>query len=235
MNRLKSLFGGAKQIYRTEGLVPLLKRGFSFASSFMFKRQDYYLYRDPIQGSRLPNEVDVLPRVDDWVLKVVTSNREADEFEADGFEFRSKVINARERLDRGATAFCIYVGRELAHIGWLALTQEAVDSLGGGSFEVRLADHEAYSSGIWTNPKYRRLGIHKYGYFKRLEFMLANGVRTERSVVDRGNVAPQQSNALGGMLPFPGPQAEGRYQRILWWKSWKERPFVPGKAGQCTG
>lgn len=224
MNRLKSLFGGAKQIYSTEGLRSLLKRGFAFASSFIFKCQTCCVYMDPIEGLRLPNEVDVLPKVDDWVLKVVGTNWEADGLEADGFEFRSKIINSRERLDKGATAFCIFVGQELAHIGWVALTQEAVESLGGGSFGVRLSDHEAYSSGIWTNPKYRRMGIHKYGYLKRLQFMQANGVYAERSVVDKGNVAPQKSNALGGMVSFPGPQAEGRYLRVLWWKSWKEKP-----------
>ena len=225
MNRLKSLFGGAKQIYSTEGLRSLLKRAFAFASSLIFKYQTYCLYMDPIEGLPLPNEVDVLPKVEDWVLKVVGTNREADELEAEGFEFRSKVINSRERLDKGATAFCIFVGRELAHIGWLALTQQAVDSLGGGSLGVRLSDHEAYLSGVWTNPKYRRLGIHKYAYLKRLQFMQANRVHTERSVVDKGNVAPQKSNALGGMLSFPGPQGEGRYLRVLWWKSWKEKPL----------
>ena len=28
---------------------------------------------------------------------------------------------------------------------------------------------------------------------------------------------------------FPPPYAEGRYLRILWWKSWREKPLTPAE------
>jgi len=226
MTRRKSLFSRAKQIYGSEGLGSLLRRGLAFVLSLIFKYQTYYLYKDPLQGLRLPNEADVLPRVHDFAPKVVTTNQEADELEAEGFEFRSQVLNAREKLDKGAMAFCIFVGQELANIGWIALTQEAMDSLGELPCRVDFSDYEAYGGGMWTNPKFRKRGIHLYGMFKRLEFLQSKGIKAEHSVVAKDNVAPQKSNALGGMLPFPGPYAEGRYLRILWWRSWKERPLT---------
>jgi len=233
--RLKSLFSQGKHIYQNEGSVSLLKRGLAFASSLIFEYQTYYLYMEPLEGLRLPNEVDVRPEVEGLTFRIVTTNREADELEADGFEFRSQVVNAREKLDKGATAFCIFVGRELAHIGWVALSQEAMDSLGAPPYKVDFSDHEAYDGGIWTKPKYRRMGIHVYETLKRLEFAQHKGTRTRRYVIASDNVAIQKGRILRGTLPLPGPHAEGRLLRILWWKSWREKPLPPGSdREQCN-
>ena len=45
-------------------------------------------------------------------------------------ESHSSVPNARQRLDRGAMAFCIFVGQELGGVGWLILSKEAHDTQG---------------------------------------------------------------------------------------------------------
>jgi len=235
VTRLKSLFSQGKHVYQNEGSVSLLKRGLAFASSLIFKYQTYYLYMEPLEGLRLPNEVDIRPRVEGLTFRIVTTNREADELEADGLEFRSQVVNAREKLDKGATAFCIFVGRDLANIGWFALTQQATYGLDHLPFKVDFSKNEAYMAGLWTNPKYRRMGMHMYGYFKRLEFLQANGILTERYVIVKGNVAAQKVGALRGTLPFQGPYAEARYIKILWWKSWRENPLPPGSdSEQCN-
>ena len=223
---MKSLFTRGRHVYQDEGLGSLLKRGLAFASSLIFQYQTYYLYMEPLEGLRLPNEVDIRPKVDNLTFRIATTNREADELEAEGFEFRSQLFNARERLDKGATAFCIFVGRELVNIGWFALTQQAMHSLGHLPFKVDFCKNEAYMAGLWTNPKYRRMGMHMYGYFKRLEYLQANGILTERYVIAKGNVAAQNVGALRGALPFLGPYAEARYIKMLWWKSWREKPLT---------
>jgi hypothetical protein len=84
-----------------------------------------------------------MPKIDDFALKIVSTNEEADELEAQGLEFRSQVLNARKRLDKGAIAFCIFVGKELANVSWVAMTLEAKNSLGQPPFRVDFSNNEA--------------------------------------------------------------------------------------------
>jgi len=49
-----------------------------------------------------------------------------------GSDFRRRFVMARRMLDKGAIAFCIFLKGEIAHIGWIALSEEAhkaVDNL----------------------------------------------------------------------------------------------------------
>jgi hypothetical protein len=226
MRRLASLPRRSKQIYCTEGLGSLLQRGLAFASWLIFEYRTYYLYMEAMECLRLPNEEDVLPKVNDCTFKLVTTNREADELEAEGLEFRSYVQDSTYRLNRGALAFCFFVGQELANIGWVALTQEAKDALDEPPYRVDFSNYEACTGGVWTNPKYRRMGIQTYGFFKRLEFLRAKGIQKKRYVIAKDNVAPQKGRAMRGVLSLPGPHAEGRYLRILWWKWWMEKQLT---------
>ena len=215
------LFKTAKQIYRTEGLTPLLRRGFAFVEGCFFRYETYYLYELPTENVRELNEADFLPNIDNFILKTISTNQEADDLEADGFEFRSQVINARERLDNGAIAFCIFVEQDLAHIGWVAMSQEGKDSLNEPPYKTDCSAHEAWWGGVWTNPKYRRMGLLTYADIKRLEFLLDKGIVTSRYLTTKGNIASLKSNARFNSRIY----GEGRYLRILWWKLWKERPL----------
>ena len=221
MSHVAEQYRKAKQIYRAEGLVSLLRRGFAFVVGLLFFCRAHYVYVDPIEKLQAPNEADLMPKIGNHTSKVVSSNEEADDLEAQGFEFRSQVANARERLDKGAVALCIFVGQELACIEWIAMTQQAYDSLGQPPFSVNFSKQEAWSGGLWTNPKYRRKGLRGYSSFKTLEFLRQKGIETTRTAIAKNNIAAQRSRPLF----LPGPCAEGRYLRILWWKSWKERPL----------
>ncbi len=120
----------AKRIFQTEGLPPLLTRGFAFLTGYFFQYGTYYLYEiDISKVLKQNNKPDFLPDIPNLTLKVVSTNEQADELDREGFEFRSQFINARKRLDRGAIAFCIFIERELANIGWITLTKQAKDSL----------------------------------------------------------------------------------------------------------
>ena len=221
MSHVAEQYRKAKQIYRAEGLVSLLRRGFAFVVGLLFFYRTHYVYVDPIEKLQAPNEADLMPKIGNHTSKAVSSNEEADGLEAQGFEFRSQVANARERLDEGAVALCIFVGQELACIEWIAMTQQAYDSLGQPPFSVNFSKQEAWSGGLWTNPKYRRKGLRGYSSFKTLEFLRQKGIETTRTAIAKNNIAAQRSRPLF----LPGPCAEGRYLRILWWKSWKERPL----------
>ena len=223
MHRLTILFGRANQIYHTEGLMSLVRQGFAFLMNHIFEYRTYYLKAYRFENVKHMNENAFIPKTDNVTIEIVASNEEADELEAEGLEFRSHITNARERLDSGAIAFCIFIGQELANIGWVAMTQQAKDSLNGPPLKVDFSNNEGYLGGTWTNPKYRRLGLHTYVIFKRLEFMLDKGLLTSRSAIAKTNTASLTRIRRLGVWPY----GEGRYLRLLWWKSWKEKPVSP--------
>ena len=218
------LFERAKQILQTEGLLSLVKRGFAFGVSHLFEYQTYYLWGNVIEDVRNSNEADFMPEIDNFTLKIISTNQEADELEAGGLEFRSQVKHARERLDSGAVAFCIFIGRELANISWVAMAQRAKDSLNERPFKVDFSNNESWSGGIWSSPKYRRKGLQVYNNLKRFEYLLDKEVVVDLGAIRKGNISSQKANTeFGGKI-----YAEGRHLKILWWKSWKERPLSQG-------
>jgi len=221
MSGAARLFKRAKDIYETEGIVALLRHASSFVIGHFFQYQTYYVLERALENVRKLNEADFRPKIDHFDLKIVSTNQEADELEAYGLEFRSQIVKARKRLDKGAVAFCIFVGRELASIGWVAMTQKAKDSLNEPPYKVDFLNNEACATAVWTNPEYRRMGLHEYGVFKRHRFMLDHGVRTSRIIIAKWNIAFHTGSAKAGSQAY----AEGRYLRILWWKSWRERPL----------
>ena len=217
MSRIIDLYRKAKLIYQTEGLVSLLRRGFRFLVYCVFEYRSYWLYAERPKDIPELNEADFMPKIGDFTPKVVSSNAEADELEAQGFEFRSQIPDSREILDSGAIGLCIFVGRELANMGWLVTSQQAMDILGGPPCRVDFAGKEIVGTGAWTNPKYRRLRLRAYNRFMSLQVSRERGVEVKRGVIAKKNVTAMKSRANRN-----DPYAEGRYLRILWWKSWIE-------------
>ena len=222
MSRPTVLFTRAKQILQTEGLVPLVRRGFPFVVTSFFRYRTYALYEYALVDIQKLNEADFMPKIDNFTLKIISTNQEADELEAEGLEFRSQVANAKQRLEKGAIAFCIFVDRELANIAWVALTQEAKDSLDEPPFRVDFPNGEVCGGNVWTNPRYRRMRLSEYIRFKRSQFLLETGRVIWRGAIPGANSATQRAVAKFS----PKIYAEERYLKILWWKSWKEKPLT---------
>jgi len=189
----------------------------------LFRFETYYLYHWAMQDNTTLNEACFVPRVSGFTFKFASSNHEAGDLEAQGLEFRSQVIDARKRLDKGAVAFCIFVGQEFAHVAWIAFDQDARDSCNAPPCEVDFSNHEAYVGSTWTSPKYRGMGFDAYGSLKRRQFMLEKGVDRSRSAVPKKNIVSQKSLAKVNAAIY----GEGRLIKVLWWKSWKEKPFPP--------
>ena len=211
-----------KRIYTTEGPLSLARRVAAFAIGHVFVYQIYYNCASVNQNYQMLSEAALKPRVGNFALMVVSSNGEADELESRGFEFRSYALNSRERLNRGAIAFCIFVDHELANIGWLATSQQATDILREPPIKVEFSNGEAYSGDSWTHPKYRRMGLHSYNVFRRMEYDYQRGIRLSRYAVLVRNLAQQAANEKFGDMRF----GKGRYLKILWWKWWKEKPLT---------
>ncbi len=230
MSRPCDVFPRARRIHRTEGFLSLLRRGLAFLIWRLLEYQTYHIFCDDVAALLARTEATFKPKIADFTLVFVSSNPEADELETRGLEFRSSIPHAKEGLSKGAIASCIFVGQELAHIGWIALTQEAKDALNEPPFHVQFADGEASTGQLWTHPQYQRLGLSSYGLAERARLMLEKGIKTERYAVNRRNVPTSSFTAKYDANVC----AEGRYLRVLWWKHWTERPLAPDEAVRRT-
>ncbi len=209
----------ANYILQREGLLPLLGRGFIFLTGYLFQYGAYYLYEYSVEER---DEADFLPKIQDFTFKIVATNQQADELAAAGLDLSSHVINVRQRLNKGAIAFCVLIDGELAYVGWVAMTEEAKKSLTHLPIRVGFSSNEAYTGAIVTNPKYRRVGLMGYVYFKKLQFLREMGRIAVRAVVATNNVAVQQLYTKLGAKRY----AEARYLKLLWWSSWRETPII---------
>ena len=183
-----------------------------------FKHETYYLYEHTLAER---NEADFTPKIQDFTFKIVATKQQADELAA-GLNFDSHLITTRRRLDKGAIAFCICVDRELAHIGWVALSKEAKNAIDSLPYHIDFANKQAWTGATWTNPKYRGKGLMAYGYFKRFQFLKERGIKSSRNAVDVGNIVSQKVHAKFG----PKVYAKARYLKILSWKFWGETPLT---------
>jgi len=219
ISRVTALFGRAKRVLQTEGLLPLLWQGLTLIASYFFRYETYYLYQ---HGLEEMNEDDLMPRVENFTSKVITTNQEADALVADGYQFRYSDGIHRERLDKGAIACCIFVGRELAHITWVATTEEAQKSILDLPFRVDYSNNEAFMGGSITDAKYRRMGLMSYSHARRRRFLRGKGAIVSRSPVAKNNIASRGMVEKSGYNMY----GEARHLKILWWKSWKEKPLT---------
>jgi hypothetical protein len=203
---------------QVEGLLSLLTSGTAYLVGQFFKYETYYLYEHTLAER---NEADFMPKIQDFTFKIVSTKQQADELAA-GLNFDSHLITARRRLDKGAIAFCVCVDRELAHIGWVALSKEAKNAIDSLPYHIDFSNKQAWTGATWTNPKYREKGLMAYGYFKRFQFLKERGIKSSRNAVDVGNIVSQKVHAKFS----PKVYAKARYLKILSWKSWKETPLT---------
>jgi len=216
MKRINLVLNRIKTIYKTEGMLSLLKMVSQYLISHIYYYQQLYLYKRILKyedGARK------LPKVLNYTVKIVTSNQQVDELVADGFEdFRLHMLYAAKYLEKGAIALCIFVNKEFANINWATTRKEAKNLFVPAPFKVDFSKNEATMEGIYTTPKYRHLGLNSYGTHKMRQFLLQRGITAERHVIVANNTAQQETAARYA----GGPYAKARYMKILWWHFWKE-------------
>jgi len=225
MESAKALPGRARRIRQTEGLWALLRLAAAYLLSRLFYYQTYYLSVARTDDPAEQNEADFMPRVDDFTVRIVSTNGEADELEAQGLQFRSCGSGAREWLEKGAIACCVFVGRELGNVVWAAVTQEAMSSLHELPIRIDFSKNEGYRGATWTDPRYRRMRLGLHGMLVGPRLLRERGVEVVRTGMTKKNAATRSM-----MVKFKQTfYAEGRYLRVLWWESWKEKPLSPSK------
>jgi hypothetical protein len=218
VDRVRLLVRRGTDILREEGLGTLAGRSLEYATASLFQAGTYYLYEHRIEER---NEADFLPRIKDFTFRIVRTNEEADELAAaTGSDFRRRFVRARRCLDSGAIAFCVFVGERIVHIGYVGLTEEAKRTVDPLPYRVDFSRKEACTGGTVTVPEYRGKGLMAYGYFKRFQFLLDNGITISRNAVAKDNVSSQRVHAKFG----PKTCAEARYLKLFGWRLWRETP-----------
>jgi hypothetical protein len=214
-NKVKCALQLASGKFQREGFVPMLKSlkddALRFFGSYLFYYAEYYLYELTLQER---NEADFLPTVPNFTVQIVSSNRQADMLAAEGDDFRKYFYSARQALDKGAIAFCIFVEGELAHVTWAAFTEEAKNTFDAMPYRINFAEKEAYTGGTFTFPKFRGKGLMTYSSFKKYQFLREQGVKISRNSVKVNNVASLRVHSKFA----PKIYAKVRYVRFLWWK-----------------
>lgn len=218
------LWEETKDIYQKLGITGLIKVSFRCIISPVYKRESFYLYEYYIKPDYNENQIILDLNTNDLCFKVVTSNHEADKLEDEGFTFRSypTVFNLRHRnynkwLNHGAIACCTFNKKELAAINWVILSVQVQDKL-TFPLEVDYTNHEFFSRGSWTNPKYRHRHIYQYTAINRDRYLAGIGISKLRTTIGYTNqVGKYLVESLGG-------RQYGRaiHTRILFWKLWRE-------------
>ena len=218
----RSLAFRALQILRNEGLPALLRHSIAFPVylwGHLVEWGSVYLYEYDLESGTMPQ-----PRApsESYMLHVVHTNEEADQLAVRRFEdLRTRFIMARRNLNRGAIAFCVHDGRELANVGWIGFTKRAKECMDRIPYSVDFEHGESFTGGDFTVPKCRGKGLMFYNLGERVKYLQERGYRVNRDAAETDNVASQRVTER-----FAGePLARGFYIRVFGWSYWKEKPL----------
>jgi hypothetical protein len=228
MSRLRKRWEKVKTIVKAEGASALLKALGLFMIERVYSHSVLSLGKTDWTEELDLNEEDYKPNIGDIVLKVIYSNREADQLENEGFGFRYYPTDYNynltcytDWLDKGVIACCTFVGKELGAISWVIPSQKAQDAIKTYPLKVDYANHEVFTRGVWTNPKYRGQGLLRYSHRRRNRYMVKNGRFIAKSTVGYTNIAGRGLQKAFNTKIY----GNGHLYKILWWKFWKEEYF----------
>lgn len=219
MFSIKDYLNRARYLLKNEGAGTFFSK---IITSYIFINKEYYL-RQHFAGDL--KEADFLPARKDFTFKLITDNKTADEWaKQTGCDFRNQILHARQRLNAGAIAFCIFVGKELACVNWLALTPKAKHIINPLPFKVDFDARQACASGAETVPKFRGEGLMAYSWFQRNEYMKRQGIEMliGTDAVDNKAILTLQTHFPSRIV------ARARYIHFLFWRYWKEKPVPEG-------
>lgn len=213
------LLARAGDILKQDGILSLLKRATIYSAGRLFRCGTFLLY----ENSVIPRDEELFhPRIKEYVFKVISTDSQVDDLVREGFQDIRKapvIVDVTKCLDNGAIACCFFVGTELAHINWIALTGKAKNSFDIIPYAVNFSAKQACVGGTVTVAKYEGNGFMQYGHYQRLEYLRQRGYTTTRNAVAINNEASQRVYSKFS----PKIYAKGYYVQILHWQIWRER------------
>ncbi len=225
---IKEFINQTVSIQKSNGIAGLLKVGLRFAYSPVYKTESFWLTTNKISAEFKSEASKPRVSMDRLSFKVITSNKEADSLEAQGYFFRSHptyfnhgLTLYRKWLDLGAVACCTFVDKEFAAINWIIPSRKTQYAIKAAPIKIDYEKKEIFTRSAWSNPKYRGLGIYYYTGRYRNRYLLEKGYITSRGVVAFDNKNGRGIATAGGSRLY----GTGKLTRILWWNNWQEQYF----------
>ena len=98
-----------------------------------------------------------------------------------------KIEQINEGLKKKAFAFCIFVKKNLVHITWLALSDEAKKFVDDWPMKINWS-----STGVWglayTHPGFRQNGFYQYTHKQIQKFLLSKNIKFNRFTIKKRNI-----------------------------------------------
>jgi len=221
IERCKILFNRGKGIYDREGTASFIKQAFLFMVKssvyFFVDYHKYYIYEKRLNET---NEFEFEPKIQNIILKIICTSEEVDELILKGFDlcsyYNTKVL--KKRLNEKAVLFCVFIGKELCHASWVAMSIKAKSD----SFSICIDfQNEAYIENCFTNPKYRGLGLYPFTLCKIIKFLRVKNKSNVKIGVQKSNFSSIKGISKAKFIAY----GEVRCLKLLFWRFWKEKPL----------
>jgi hypothetical protein len=168
------------------------------------------------------NESDFMPKINNFTFKILTNKSQIDELINNNFKLVYKPTKIKNRLERGAIGFCIFIEKELVSIDWVGMTEVAKKAFNDYPYKVDYANRQASKGGSWTNPKFRNMGLATYLRFKEEQFLIDKGVIKHRCIIETNNIPAIKAHEKASQGEDYIICARAVYLRILGLRFWKE-------------
>ena len=218
VNKIVTLFKEGVTVLQMDGLAAIIKRIFFSLSRPFFEYRVYYLYEN-----NLDNKSDFAPRINNYTLKMITAPKEVDDLIADGFNIESYYADIdalKERIEKRAILFSIFVDRDLAHTSWVALTDEAKEDIDPLRYAVNYRNEVCFGDSR-TILKHQKLGIYTYVCSKTFQYLREKGITKARFAVRKNNTTSQKAHAKVGSVIC----GEMRYLKLFRREFYKEKRY----------
>lgn len=222
--KIEYLYSGIKGVLKYEGLISLVMRGFRFFLNRFFMFDEYYAIF--METHRVPEDIEenFLPKTNDCCLKIITTNREADQLISNGFNLGAYELNVRASLDKGVLSFCLFVGREFAHVSCLAANPQGKKIIDPRPLKVDYQNGEVIVGRALTVPKFRRLGLRVYNGYVLRKYCRDNNINNIISSVNAHYFPALASNPKAAERHV---MSKCRFIKILWFTHLKETTEEP--------
>ena len=224
MYAFKRTCTGLWAVVKCEGIRSLVSRTSAYFIRRLFLVEKYYLENIDLTTFPDEEEREFLPRIENFCVRIISTNKEADELLAEGFTFGAYELTLRASLDVGALTFCILVEKELAHIHSMADNKKSKNVIDSRPFHVDFKNGDVVGGRSITIPKYRRLRLRTYsGYLLRKHFK-EKGYSRSMGTLGIKNYPALANSARN---PYEKIVAVYRHIKILWFTYFKETKINP--------
>lgn len=230
-NKLKTTCSGIIAVLKHEGLGSLISRTTSYIMRRLFLIDNYYVSRSIVADMPVENEEDFSPKADNFEARMISTNREADELVAEGFDLGAYGINLRASLDTGALSVCIFVDKELAHINCIADNENGRNVIDPRPFHIDFEKGDIVGGRAITVPKYRRLHLRAYSGYLLRKYFRENGYVYTTGTLGVNNY-PALANAA--RLNITRIVSKCRYIKILGFSHFTEVPMEPTQPSEIV-